>query len=71
MTFLGGFADPSSSLASGLHNGYYTFTNDLITDIMRVGTGLTIPGNNVIWDSLLRIVAMVSNVIHDEPRVTH
>jgi hypothetical protein len=42
------------------NNGYCTFTNDLIADIMCVGTGRAIPGKNAIWDTLLNDVGMVS-----------
>ncbi len=47
-------------LLEGLDKGYYTITNDLVTDFMRVVGCGSVPGNNLVYDRLLRGIAGVS-----------
>ncbi len=43
-----------------MDKGYYTITNDLVTDLMRVGGRGAAPMNNPVYDTLLGIIAYVS-----------
>jgi 3-dehydrosphinganine reductase len=50
-------------LLEGLDKGYYTITNDLVTDFMRVAACGTVPGNNLVYDRFLRGIAGVSRKV--------
>lgn len=46
---------------TGLEKGYYQITNDLNTELMRVGGNQSVPGNNFFWDAILLFIAWVSH----------
>ncbi|KAI5449447.1 3-dehydrosphinganine reductase [Naganishia albida] len=46
-------------LINGLERGYFQITNDMITDILRVASRGNAPGNNVIWDTCLVVIAAI------------